>query len=133
MGFGGINAHLVLENVVGERRSGLSARERQLSRSHQDSELFLLGAATPADVASQAEKLLTLAPGLSLAELADLAAQLQKNLRPANIRAAIVASKPAELLEPDRPWKEEDGLHVKHDEQHRDEEVPHGEPVIERE
>src|SRR5262249_13906478 len=42
MGFGGINAHLVLESTVSERRHALSPRERSLSVSYQDAELFLL-------------------------------------------------------------------------------------------
>src|SRR5439155_3139109 len=68
MGFGGINAHVVLESVVAQRRSSLSPRERLLSRSCQDAELFLLAAANPAELASLAEKLLTLSAGLSRSE-----------------------------------------------------------------
>src|ERR1019366_6363607 len=44
MGFGGINAHVVLESVVAERRETFSARERSQSRSSQDAELFLFAA-----------------------------------------------------------------------------------------
>ncbi len=99
MGFGGINVHVVLESVVAERRSELSSRERQLSRSSQDAELFLLSAASAAELSAIAEKLLKLVPGLSRAELTDLAAQLQKGLRPAELRAAVVASTPAELTQ----------------------------------
>src|SRR4029077_12430606 len=44
MGFGGINAHLVLESVVAERRAALSAHELSLERSSQDAEIFLLAA-----------------------------------------------------------------------------------------
>ena len=97
MGFGGINAHLVLEGVVAERRETFSPRERSLSRSNQDAELFLLAAETAEQLAPQVEKLFALAARLSRAELADLAAQLEKNLKPGPVRAAIVASKPEEL------------------------------------
>ena len=97
MGFGGINAHLVLESVVAERRETFSTRERSLSRSNQDAELFLLAAETAEQLAPQVEKLFALAARLSRAELADLAAQLEKNLKPGPVRAAIVASKPEEL------------------------------------
>jgi enediyne polyketide synthase len=97
MGFGGINAHLVLESVVAERRETFSTRERSLSRSNQDAELFLLAAETAEQLAPQVEKLFALAARLSRAELADLAAQLEKNLKPGPVHAAIVASKPEEL------------------------------------
>jgi enediyne polyketide synthase len=99
MGFGGINAHIVLESVVAERRETFSAREHSLSRSNQDAELFLLAAETAEQLAPQVEKLFVLAAQLSRAELADLAAQLEKNLGPWPVRAAIVASKPEEFAE----------------------------------
>jgi enediyne polyketide synthase len=99
MGFGGINAHIVLESVVAERRETFSPRERSLSRSSQDAELFLLAAETAEQLAPQVEKLFVLAARLSRAELTDLAAQLEKNLGRGPVRAAIVASKPEELAE----------------------------------
>jgi len=99
MGFGGINAHIVLESVVGERRETFSARERSLSRSSQDAELFLLAAETAEQLAPQVEKLFVFAARLSRAELADLAAQLEKNLGRGPVRAAVVASKPEEFAE----------------------------------
>ena len=58
MGFGGINAHIVLESVVGERRETFSAREHSLARSSQDAELFLLAAETAEQLAPQVEKIL---------------------------------------------------------------------------
>jgi enediyne polyketide synthase len=124
MGFGGINAHVVLESVVGERREKLGAREGSLSRSSQDAELFLFAAKSPEELAGQIEKMISFAAKISRAEMADLAAQLEKNLsigtpsirsaqnenksetsradarrsaRTENFRAAIVASKPSEL------------------------------------
>jgi enediyne polyketide synthase len=97
MGFGGINAHLVLESFVAERRETFSARELALSRSSQDAELFLLAADTPEQLAPRVEKLLALAARLSRAELTDLAAQLEQNLERGPARAALVASKPEEL------------------------------------
>jgi enediyne polyketide synthase len=105
MGFGGINAHVVLESIVSERRQSLSTRERQLSRSHQDTELFLLAANSPAELKEQVGKLLSFAARISRAELTDLAAQLEENLRTVtkasgrNLRAAVVAAKPSELAE----------------------------------
>jgi enediyne polyketide synthase len=99
MGFGGINAHVVLESVVAERRETFSARERSLSCSNQDAELFLLAADTAEQLAPRVEKLFAIAARLSRAELADLAAQLEKNLERGPVRAAVVASKPGELAE----------------------------------
>ena len=99
MGFGGINAHIVIEGLSAERRHTLSARERSLSLSNQDAELFLLAADNPGELAAQLDPLLARAPSLSRAELTDLAAQLQRTLRTGQVRAAIVASRPAELRE----------------------------------
>ncbi len=99
MGFGGINAHVVLESVVGERREKFSVHERALARSHQDAELFVFTAPSLAELAGQIGKLETLAARLSRAELADLAAQLEKHPGIGSIRAGIVASKPSALAE----------------------------------
>jgi enediyne polyketide synthase len=106
MGFGGINAHVVLESVVSERRRSLSARERLLSRSHQDTELFLFAANSPAELKEQVGKLWSFAGRISRAELTDLAARLEENLRATglpdsrqSVRAAVIAAKPSELAE----------------------------------
>ena len=98
MGFGGINAHVVLEGTAAERRSKLSPHERQLAKSGQDAELFLLAAATSEQLLSQTEKILALAEKISRAELVDLAAQLEKTLKPGMLRAAVIAATPAELV-----------------------------------
>src|SRR5262249_5019558 len=97
MGFGGINAHLVLESVVFGRRNALSSRERSLSDSYQDSEMFLFAADSVADLASQVDKVVTLAAELSRAELTDLAAQLERTVQSRPVRAAVVVANPAEL------------------------------------
>jgi enediyne polyketide synthase len=99
MGFGGINAHLVLESPAAERRHALSPREQSLSRSPQDAELFLLSAQTQEELQSQAEHLLSIAARISRSEMCDLAAHLQASLKPGPVRAAIVAGTPAELAE----------------------------------
>ena len=99
MGFGGINAHVVLEGLSAERRHTLSSRERSLSISNQDAELFLLAGDNPDELAAQLDPLLARAASLSQAELTDLAAQLQRTLKAGQVRAAIVASRPAELGE----------------------------------
>ena len=99
MGFGGINAHLVIEGLAAERRHTLSSRERSLSLSNQDAELFLLAGDNLGELAVQLDPLLARAAALSQAELIDLAAQLQRTLKAGQVRAAVVASKPAELAE----------------------------------
>lgn len=97
MGFGGINAHVVLEGTAGERRAALAPVERSLSHSHQDAELFLLSAQTSSELDQQVDTLLALAGRVSRAELADLAACLQKRLGNYPVRAALVAAQPAQL------------------------------------
>ena len=106
MGFGGINTHIVLEgatsqeasaNSRGRRRTTLGMREQMLLASAQDSELFLFGARDIAALQQQVEHLQTYAARLALAELADLAAQMQRTRQSGPVRAAIVASTPAEL------------------------------------
>ncbi len=99
MGFGGINAHVVLEGVVSERRAALGSHEQLLCASAQDTELFLLGAPDIADLLRQVAHLLSLAPRLSWAEMADLAAELQRSLAHTGARAAVVAVTPAALAE----------------------------------
>jgi enediyne polyketide synthase len=98
MGFGGINAHIVLESFVAQRRTFLSPGERLLARSSQDAELFLLSARTAEALVQKINVLLELAGRLSRAELADVADSLRKRLESSAIRAALIASKPAELL-----------------------------------
>ena len=112
MGFGGINAHIVLEGAasVGSstettvaatngRRGSLGMRERMLLSSAQDSELFLFGARDIATLQQQIEHLQSYVDRLSLAELTDLATQMQRMLEPGHVRAAVVAATPAELMQ----------------------------------
>jgi enediyne polyketide synthase len=109
MGFGGVNAHVVVEGAAAApRRRGLSARERSLAAPPQDVELVLVAATDAAALAARAQQLAELAPRLSRAELGDLAAELYHRWRGAGAgdaageaagkaRAAIVASTPREL------------------------------------
>ncbi|MBN2563242.1 MAG: SDR family NAD(P)-dependent oxidoreductase [Phycisphaerae bacterium] len=90
MGFGGINTHLVLEGAPAQvsveaaraeargssRRAALDPRTRSLLTSAQDAELFLLGAKNAAGLKEMVERLSAVAPRISQAELADLAASL---------------------------------------------------------
>jgi enediyne polyketide synthase len=97
MGFGGINAHIVLEGKAGAPRRALAPRERMLLASAQDAELFLFAAPDRATLATEVENLAALAPRLSLSELADLAAALHERLGRGTARAAIVAGTAKEL------------------------------------
>lgn len=97
MGFGGINTHLTLEATHDDRRQSLTSKERALVTSAQDAELFLFSARDITQVESQIERVLAYADRLSRSELTDLARRLSETLRPLPVRAAVVASSPAEL------------------------------------
>lgn len=100
MGFGGINAHLVIEGEPAPRRRELSPVEIGLLASPQDAEILLLSAADPAALAHQIGQLRGVAERLSRAELGDLAAELHRRLAPLGVgpaRAAVVAGSPREL------------------------------------
>ena len=97
MGFGGINAHLVLEGSAGVGRLGRAAS--RLLRSPQDAELFVFGAGDDRELLDQVRAIETLAPRLSRAELVDLATTLARQSAARPRRAAVVAGRPAELSE----------------------------------
>ncbi len=97
MGFGGINAHVVLESKSANGSGAKNFRERMLLSSLQDAELFLLGARNAEELQRQIEHLTSFAYRLSRAELADLAAQLEQTLEGTQVRAAVVASSPEDL------------------------------------
>jgi enediyne polyketide synthase len=97
MGFGGINAHVVLaahSDAQGARRTSLDSRTVRLIGSRQDSELLLLDAASPAALRDRVADLASLCRRLAFAELGDLAATLARDLGGAPSRAAVVASSP---------------------------------------
>jgi enediyne polyketide synthase len=104
MGFGGINAHVVLEvadspDADAASRAAFSDDDRRLLASWQDAELFLFAAATPDDLSAAIGGLRALAADLSRAELGDAAAACAARLRPGRLRAAIVAGSASELAE----------------------------------
>lgn len=99
MGFGGINAHVVLEGGGEQACRELDAHERVLIRSPQDVELFLLDATDAVELDALAVRLLNNSGGLSRAELTDLAAELARRLGGRPVRAAIIARHPSELTE----------------------------------
>lgn len=93
-GFGGVNAHLVLEGAGGPKRA--AARPRAVRP--QDGELFVFGAADPAELRRALETLRARAGTLSLGEMTDAAADAAGAADPAAaFRAAVVARRPEEL------------------------------------
>jgi enediyne polyketide synthase len=99
LGFGGINAHLVLEGYGSLRRTELTSKEKTLFASAQDAEVFFLSAPDKTALRETIRHLLTFAARISRAELTDLAATLEGQLQVSTIRAAIVASAPAQLAD----------------------------------
>jgi enediyne polyketide synthase len=97
MGFGGINAHLVLEAEARRAPLTVNAEDLALLSSAQDTELFLFSARDTDELQRQLDHLLTFSAKLSRAELSDLAAQLESSLSSYSLRAAVVASSPATL------------------------------------
>ncbi|MFJ9521748.1 SDR family NAD(P)-dependent oxidoreductase [Kitasatospora sp. NPDC101801] len=94
MGFGGINAHVVVEHADGVRKTDVGRTTRRLVASRQDVELLLVDAGSMAELRGRVARLAALSPRLSFAELGDLAATLQQELADRPIRAAVVASSP---------------------------------------
>jgi enediyne polyketide synthase len=91
MGFGGINAHVVLEGAPGRRAAAVE------NWRVQDAEIFLLAADSDDALLAQAGRLERIAGSLSEAEMADLAAHLARSLHGGVVRAAVVAASPEEL------------------------------------
>ena len=96
MGFGGINAHMVVEHADAAPKAGLTEATRGLVRSRQDAELLVLDALGMEGLRTQLARLAELAARISFAELADLAATLAGSLSGRPLRAAIVARSPEE-------------------------------------
>src|SRR5580658_9839858 len=97
MGFGGINAHVVLaahSDAQAMRRTSLDSRTIRLVASRQDSELLLLDAVSTADLSDRVTGLASMCSRLAFAELGDLAATLARELGGGPVRAAIVAATP---------------------------------------
>ncbi len=99
MGFGGINCHITL--VSGDKpddRLEPALDEDALLAHVQESELLVIGAGSQAAMLEKIADLIKGADGISIAELADLAADLSRRVpSDASIRAAIVAGHPDDL------------------------------------
>jgi enediyne polyketide synthase len=99
MGFGGINAHVVLVGDDTVRRTSLDANTTRLADSRQDCELLVLDAASTVELRGQLASLAQLCERLAFAELGDLAATLAADLRGGPVRAAVVAKSPDQAAE----------------------------------
>ncbi len=101
MGFGGINSHVTLSSGDAPAVSlKPSLDERALLVSNQDTEVFVLSAASVAALLERTQQVTQQAKGMSIAELVDLAAELSSQVNPElPWRAAIVAGTPKDLLE----------------------------------
>ena len=91
MGFGGINAHLVLEGTGAPRRTGLDRRTARLGAAGQDAELWVFAAGSAAELRERLERAAELTAALSFAQQADLAALLADDPGQGPWRAAVVA------------------------------------------
>ncbi|WP_328499723.1 type I polyketide synthase [Streptomyces sp. NBC_00457] len=96
MGFGGINAHVVVEHADRAPDAGLGPTVETLTRSRQDVELLLVDAENLSALRGRVAQLAELCGRLSFAELGDLAATLERELGDRPLRAAIVAGDPEE-------------------------------------
>ncbi|MDZ8187165.1 MAG: SDR family NAD(P)-dependent oxidoreductase [Nostoc sp. ChiSLP02] len=101
MGFGGINCHVTLESGdAPATQLEPSIDEEALLVSAQETEIFVLSAASIAGLLQRIDALLPKVQGLSLSELIDLASHLaQKVNQELPVRAAIIARSPDELVE----------------------------------
>lgn len=96
LGFGGINAHIVVQGTDHIRPAGATER---LTRSRQDTEILLLDAADVTALRDRAGNLAALAARLCYAELGDLAATLHHELAGRPVRAAVVAGSPEQAAQ----------------------------------
>ena len=99
MGFGGINCHVTLvSGDAPDDRLEPSLDEGVLLVHAQESELLVMGAGTEAGMLKKIADLAKAADGISMAELADLCAEMSRQIPPdASIRASLVAAHPDDL------------------------------------
>ncbi|MFE1077096.1 SDR family NAD(P)-dependent oxidoreductase [Nocardiopsis alba] len=91
MGFGGINAHVVVEGLDAHRRASLSRRTELLGATPQDAELLIFSGSSAEELRDRIERAARAADALSFAQYTDLAAVLAREPRHGPHRAAVVA------------------------------------------
>ncbi|MFD1832763.1 SDR family NAD(P)-dependent oxidoreductase [Streptomyces desertarenae] len=94
MGFGGINTHVVLDEPATRRRTVPSRRSVALADSVQDCELLLFEGDSPEALRARLTEVADFVTQVSYAQVGDLAATLQRELRGLPHRAAVVATSP---------------------------------------
>jgi enediyne polyketide synthase len=97
MGFGGINTHVVVGQSDGSRAD--QTRSFSLLSSGQDQELLLVDAADAGELRAALLRMAESVPGVSFAELGDLAATLHAAYRSRPVRAAVVTGHPVRAAE----------------------------------
>ena len=99
MGFGGINSHATITSGDDPAvHIKPPIEERALLVSNQDTELFVLSALSIEDMIDAVQALMSLAEGISVAEMVDLAAKVSEEVELFQaVRAAIIAGTPDEL------------------------------------
>ncbi|MFF8764559.1 SDR family NAD(P)-dependent oxidoreductase [Nocardiopsis dassonvillei] len=90
MGFGGINAHVVVEGMDSHRRTRLDRRTETLAAAPQDAELLVFAGESARDLGDRIEEAARAADALSFAQQADLAAALARDPGSGPHRAAVV-------------------------------------------
>lgn len=99
MGFGGINAHVVVQAAPDAPRSRrVRAGDRHWSRPVGEIEIVVVAASGPGELRRELETLGTTAGALSRAELRDVAATRWRAGADGPFRAALVARTPEELV-----------------------------------
>ncbi|MEV5606272.1 type I polyketide synthase [Streptomyces sp. NPDC052299] len=99
MGFGGINTHVVLDKPAALPVKAPSRRSVTLAGSLQDSELLLFDARSPEELRERLTQVADYALELSYAQIGDLAATLERDLRDEPWRAAAVVTSPEDANE----------------------------------
>lgn len=94
-GFGGVNAHVVLEQAASSAPRVAGVRRPRA----QDAELFLFSGDDAEDLSAAIDALTQRAPMLSMAELIDAAAHAAATRSDGPLRAAVVASSGPELAD----------------------------------
>jgi len=100
-GFGGINCHVTISSGDAPApKLKPSIEERALLVSNQDTEIFVLSAASIVELLQRTQAVLNIAAGMSVAELVDLAAKLAWEIKSSQpVRVAVIAGTPDELIE----------------------------------
>lgn len=98
MGFGGVNAHVVLRGLPARPAAGLSPRVTVSGRRQPRHDIVLLCADATEALSARVNEIVDLAPALSAAELHDLAATANATGRGGGaVRCALVADTPDRL------------------------------------